>query len=215
MDLQSLANGLGAAVAAFQAPSGVPQQALSLLGPWLRQLAEAAPGKWLPILAQDIQCAVPVSRQLVDLGADPECQNAAVALCSVCQRPTCLQHALISAQAECICFVCASAAKQLHQQQLHQQKAPSGRSRRQERRQHRRPPQDDHASIQREAYEQACQTLGVAPGASDAEVKSAYRRKMAENHPDRHGGDPSKNEVCHRIQRDFEFIRKYREENEP
>jgi DnaJ like chaperone protein len=32
-----------------------------------------------------------------------------------------------------------------------------------------------------EAYE----VLGVAPGASDAEVKRAYRRQMSENHPDK------------------------------
>ena len=37
----------------------------------------------------------------------------------------------------------------------------------------------------RTTLDEAYEVLGVAPGASDAEVKRAYRRQMSENHPDK------------------------------
>lgn len=37
----------------------------------------------------------------------------------------------------------------------------------------------------RSTIDDAYEVLGVAPGASDAEVKRAYRRQMSENHPDK------------------------------
>lgn len=37
----------------------------------------------------------------------------------------------------------------------------------------------------RSSLDEAYETLGVAPGASDADVKRAYRRQMSENHPDK------------------------------
>ena len=35
------------------------------------------------------------------------------------------------------------------------------------------------------SLDEAYETLGVGPGASDAEVKRAYRKQMSENHPDK------------------------------
>jgi DnaJ like chaperone protein len=37
----------------------------------------------------------------------------------------------------------------------------------------------------RSSLDEAYETLGVGPGATDAEVKRAYRRQMSENHPDK------------------------------
>ena len=37
----------------------------------------------------------------------------------------------------------------------------------------------------RSALDEAYEVLGVGAGASDAEVKRAYRKQMSENHPDK------------------------------
>ena len=42
-----------------------------------------------------------------------------------------------------------------------------------------------HAPGGKSPLDEAYEVLGVAPGASDAEVKRAYRRQMSENHPDK------------------------------
>lgn len=47
-------------------------------------------------------------------------------------------------------------------------------------------PQGSGAMSRDEAYE----ILGLKPGASDSEIRTAYRKLMAEHHPDR-GGDPA------------------------
>jgi curved DNA-binding protein CbpA len=43
------------------------------------------------------------------------------------------------------------------------------------------------------------EVLGVAPGASAGEVRQAYRRLVAQEHADRHGGDPRAVERTRRL----------------
>jgi DnaJ like chaperone protein len=63
----------------------------------------------------------------------------------------------------------------------------------------------------------AYQALGVAPGATDAEVTLAYRRLMSQNHPDKlvaNGLPPSMIEAAHertrRLIAAYELVRKHR-----
>jgi curved DNA-binding protein CbpA len=50
-------------------------------------------------------------------------------------------------------------------------------------------------------------TLGIGRDASGAEVRSAYRRKVAEWHPDRHGNSPESQRRFRQIQEAYEVVR--------
>jgi len=61
-------------------------------------------------------------------------------------------------------------------------------------------PAGDAGPSRREAYE----TLGLDPGASEDEVRQAYRTKVKEVHPDTDGGDE---ETFKRVNRAYERLR--------
>lgn len=48
--------------------------------------------------------------------------------------------------------------------------------------------------------------LGVGRGASEAEIKKAYRRKAKELHPDQHPGDKAKAEAFKRVSKAYDII---------
>lgn len=49
--------------------------------------------------------------------------------------------------------------------------------------------------------------LGLQRSATDAEIRSAYRKKAREHHPDRHGGDPDAARMFAEISKAYEAIR--------
>ena len=50
------------------------------------------------------------------------------------------------------------------------------------------------------------QVLGVSPGASQEEIKRAYRQKAKENHPDLHPDDPRANEKMNEINQAYDQL---------
>ena len=55
------------------------------------------------------------------------------------------------------------------------------------------------------------ETLGIARGASEQEVKSAYRRLAKENHPDTNQGDKAAADKFQKVQAAYEVLRRAEE----
>lgn len=128
-----------------------------ILVPWALGVARLAPSKWIlpPHLAPS--CAFGET-------SDSLCGAFAVGACHVCGRPICMKHALIAADATLVCWTCMrTAAKHATPWQ---------------------PPSTGAAGSPSDlgwAYE----LLGIEPGATAAEVKKAYKKRIAQFHPDK------------------------------
>ncbi len=82
--------------------------------------------------------------------------------------------------------------------QRRQGTGPFGRQRQQRRQRQSGPPQQTGLSVR-----QAARILGVEPGADESTVKSAYRDRIKEVHPDTEGGDE---ETFRRVQKAYERL---------
>lgn len=129
-----------------------------VLAPWAIGIAQKAPTKWL--LPSTIP---PVCAHEEPAGI---CAQYAMGGCHLCGRPVCLGHALVSADATLVCWSCMKLAAQHTKpwQPSPQQArgAPAG------------------------ANDWAYDLLGIDKDATALEAKKAYKRKVAQYHPDRH-----------------------------
>ena len=66
-----------------------------------------------------------------------------------------------------------------------------------------------------EALRAACETLGVSPAAEDAEIKSAFRVRSREVHPDHNPGDEKADEKFQRVADAYDRVRKARIASQP
>lgn len=168
-----------ASAVADGAPEG-PRNAWIAIAPWVQDLTRSATQLWLPQLLLGIPCEV--------LFRDPgghtvSCPSPAIAACSVCRKPTCLNHAFVARSGQAICFVCAKNDIDEHATTPPRVEWPPGT------RGHApppadppRPPSDPLASAR---LAQARKTLGVKRGASLEDISQAYKRLAFEHHPDR------------------------------
>jgi len=139
---------------------------LAELGQWFSHLYQNAPSRW---------------GSSVITGARCECGRPAMGPCAICHHPTCLGHALVSASAEIVCFVCVRRASRREWTE----RASNGGSQNAGARWQRgddpfEPSKPSHAD--RAKY---LKRLGLKPGASMEDIKAAWKRLALKNHPDR------------------------------
>ncbi len=79
------------------APDGA-RNAWTAIGPWVGDLTRNASQLWLPHLLTGIPCEV--------LFRAETCPQSAIAACSVCHCPTCLNHAFVARSGQVVCFPC-------------------------------------------------------------------------------------------------------------
>ena len=174
---------LGDAIGALQGvPGGAHRRVWAELGPWLRSLTMEAAPSWLQRLGAQQPCHV------VDYTARRACTRHAVALCSVCVRPTCLEHAFINRMGEAICYVCATAA-------MPNRAAP--------------PPIDPTRARQKE-LQWARQRLKVTASATLDEIRRAHRKLSGELHPDKFHTERERAQAEKRfkdVQRAYDLLR--------
>lgn len=179
---------LGEVLGTLQAtPGPVHRRIWVELGPWLRSLTVEAAPKWLASLGAELPCHVVA----FDQGFAQGCPRHAVAICMLCQRATCLEHAFIDRTGEAICYACATTA--LHARRVHTQPkvAPPGPSPR------------DIAWARRQ--------LKVDEDATAKELHAAHRRQSANWHPDRFQTEREKATAERRfkdVQRAFDILQK-------
>jgi hypothetical protein len=133
------------------------QERLELLLAWVDRVHSTSELKWYPPERVE-QCRV--------IGRTVDCRARAIAPCSCCGRPVCMQHAMLSADADVLCAPCFAVARQ-HAKPWEPPRptAPAGKD------------PTDVAT----AYE----ILGADPEDSDEEIRKIYRQELAKAHPDR------------------------------
>jgi len=189
MDIRDLIFGIGAQVAGNVETNNPTVDRYVRAAARIMQHA----GKWAAVSSSGIRCALHLRGELGDV---QPCGGAAIAACVVCRQATCFEHAMISpADGNVVCFGCIAAAQHSRRsgQPISEEPAepdeqcicrdPSqldprcpvhGPSARQQR-------HEDRTKL-RAKY---LRRLGLSAGASWAEIRGQYRRKVAQNHPDR------------------------------
>ncbi len=169
-------------------PDGVHSRIWSELKPWIMTLGPAASRKWIPRVTSGEQCEVPVMRRGHKHG---ECDNIGVAVCIVCRRPCCLQHAHIDQHADAICYLCVADAVQVVppvQRERARQEQASGAPPPPRGQRHAAgegaPPPGKKPGPSQEVVAAAFATLGLNPDAKWDAVKKAHRKLSALHHPD-------------------------------
>lgn len=159
------------------APEGMPGRIRDELLPWIKHLVESAAVHWLPYLSSGRSCAVPTQA-----GSPLPCRRSAIAPCSACERPCCLQHAAVDQHGGAICYVCVGEIMRVHR--ARQGAPPPG------------PNADRQPHVPPDAQElrikQALKVLGLKRGSSWAEIKQTHRKLSAKLHPDRQRNEAAK-----------------------
>jgi len=177
------------------AEDGVHLRVWNELKPWVSNLVPAATRKWIPRATGGDMCEMLIMRRGHPVG---ECGHLGMAVCEICHRPVCLEHAFIDQNADAICYGCATDALQavpvFQRERARQKQQGEAKPRSQQERQQER---DQAHQQQREqappgkrppnALEvlSALDRLGLKPGASWEEVRAAHRKLSARLHPDR------------------------------
>lgn len=201
----------GKVATSFQAsPDGTPQRVWQELGPWFSRLSQNAAKKWLPRILSDASCQVPT----LSSGMPSPCTRHAIAVCDVCGRNVCLEHARVDHRGEGICFPCIAAAMKAAKQhgqaffdgntvadRGYENPPPAGGPG------GARPPNNEQAK--KEALREAYKILGVKQSCTDAELKAAYRKLASKWHPDKFTDSQKKSDAetkIKRINRAHDFI---------
>ena len=143
---------------------GAQRLLTELLIPWASKVAMKAPSKWMMSRHLAPICALDNGRH---------CANPPISACHICGRPVCLQHALISIDADVVCWACVIVAGK------HGKKWQPPRA---------TPPP---AAGQVDPLGWAFKVLGVEPSCTSEELRKAYKRMAKRYHPDRAGDDKS------------------------
>lgn len=195
-----------AANIADAAPEGT-RNVWSTVGPWVGELTRSASQVWVPHLLLGIPCEV--------LFRDLPCPLPAIAACSVCRKPTCLNHAFAASSAQAICFPCVKRAIAEHAPIPPRVEWPP----------HTRghqthpgaPPPEDAATgaaghspppssappdpLLRAQLSQARKILKVKRNTSWADVEASYKALLRKHHPDRNPQDRDRAEEQYKVVR--------------
>lgn len=163
------------------ADNGVHIKVWHELKPWVAALVPNATSKWIPSIAGDVACEIPVMRR----GAESDCSRHAVACCDVCHRPTCLGHGRIDALGDIICYQCVADALQLVPPARRARAAQQPPRPRPQEQQEAPPPQPGKPPPTYFEIVAAFGVLNLKPGSPFAAIKSAHRKLSAQHHPDK------------------------------
>ena len=133
--------------------------------------------RWLPYTLAGVRCTVPHP-------SDPQllCRATAIQQCAICQKPTCLRHAMVHTNGDVVCVQCVNAyARQVRGPNAHRVEPPP----RPEPRQYA-PPQEDEGRLRRKHLK----ALGLTDPAEWEEIQEAFKRLAFKWHPDRHARAP-------------------------
>lgn len=133
------------------------QDRLHLLLGWLERVQLRSMDKWFNRRIS-VRCSV-----VSPVGA---CRARAAGACACCGRPVCLQHSMISMDADLLCAPCFAVARK-HADRFEPEPEPKAAP---------EPEQPD--------LDKACRVLGVDLDASEEHVRKVYKEKLRRNHPD-------------------------------
>jgi DnaJ-domain-containing protein 1 len=159
------------------------------------------------------------------------CRSAATGECAICHEPFCIPHAMHSVDldnSDMVCLLCINEYAELvkkqgrpnrAQEQRATQPAWAGIGGRAARvrpgpapRVNPPPPSPpDLESLRRAAFA----VMGLDPGASEEEIKAAFKALAKKHHPDRHRSEEAKAKATKRfieIKTAFEFLQKTKQE---
>ncbi len=156
-------------------PDG-PRHAWNAVAPWITDLTRSATELWLPHLVHGISCEVVY--RAPGAARALRCDGHAIAACSVCRKPCCLNHSFVSRAGQAVCFVCVSLAANEAPRAPSKSPPPPP------------PPPSDEAEKARVALAEAYAVLGVEPGAPWAQIEEAYKALLRKYHPDRNRKNP-------------------------
>lgn len=180
------------------APDGA-RNAWIAIGPWVADLSRNASQIWLPHLLTGIPCEV--------LFRGEPCPSPAVAACSVCRKPTCLNHAFTAKTCQVVCFPCVKQDIADHASpspgprvdsppharggetdpgaaHAHEDSSPGPRARR-----GAPPPRPPPDPLLLARLANARKILKVKRSASWSDVEASYKILLVKHHPDRNPQD--------------------------
>lgn len=160
---------------------GVHPLVQEVLLPWANKVGVAALSRWSGVVASGIRCSLPARP-----GAPQPCPGRAVAGCFICNGPVCLDHCMISYQADVICFKCVDTMANVTRERV-------GSTPRDQWQYRQGPPSSGHAPgaapppEDDKEREKALRTLGFDEDDEPTvdEVKAAFRELAKKHHPDK------------------------------
>ena len=179
------------------APDG-PKNVWLAIAPWVNDLTRNASVHWLPHLLTGIPCEV-VFRD-PQSGVSSRCPGPAIAACSVCRKPCCINHSFVSRSCQAVCFACVQQDIDDHAPKINWPPGTRGHSAGQgsaaphpngaqgQPGPHAPPPnpRSDPLDVQ---IARARKILRVKRSATWDEVRAAHRRLVFKLHPDKNPGD--------------------------
>lgn len=180
------------------APEG-PRNVLYAIGPWLNDLTRNASQHWLPHLILGVPCEVIYRDPQTQIGM--QCAGPAIAACSVCRKPTCLEHSFVSRMAQAVCFGCVKQGIDDRTPKIpwpagtrgnpsdpraapHGAQSPPGHEPRTE-----TPPAAPPPNPLDVQFARARKILRVKRSATWPEVEASYKELLVKHHPDRNPDD--------------------------
>lgn len=176
------------------------------IAPWVNELTRSASAHWLQHLVMGIPCEVLV-RDASGLGIP--CPGAAIAACSVCQAPTCLNHAFVNSAGAAVCFPCV--ATDIDEHHKPGQRVPPGSPRAPPRPRSESPPPPKSPRADLAALAAARKVLGVKRGTAWEDLEKRYRALLGLHHPDKHPGDPDATRRFVAIRSAYDLLKQARE----
>lgn len=157
-----------------QALGGLPvTDPLALeLKAWSARLLKEAVPRWGGVVRSGMACH------------ERGCAHPASGACAACKRPTCLGHACVSIAADVVCIGCV---KKVVGQGGVSSSGPE--------------PNRSHEESEVDLRRQHLKVLGLKPGASQEDVKAAFRELAKQHHPDKHRTPARKKKASERFAR--------------